>query len=136
VSPSPAITLVRPSVLVTETSALTLPIVVVAVALLFPPTGSFVLGGAVTVAVFVTVPVFDARRTAVTVNVAAAPEFSVTVVLMFPEPLALPHAFAGGAPTVLAVQVHEIVENVEAGKVSRTAAPVTRSGPPLVTTIV
>ena len=112
-----------------------LPTAVVALALLLVVSGSNA-AGAETVAVFVMVPVAEPLTVLVTLKVAAAPEFRLTVVLMFPVPELAPQAFGGGVPTlVVMVHVQETDPKV-AGKVSVTEAPATRSGPPFVTTIV
>src|SRR4051812_31338037 len=60
------------------------------VAVLFAAFGSVTLTGAVTVAVLLTVVPMAPVTLAVRVNVAVPPPASVTVVLMFPLPLAAP----------------------------------------------
>ena len=75
-----------PSVLVIDRSACGVS-VSVSVAVLFPGSGSVVPAGAVTVAVFASVPVAPGAMFAVSVNVAVPPGASVTVVLMLPVPL-------------------------------------------------
>jgi hypothetical protein len=114
---------------VIERSAV-LPTDVVAVAELLVPSGSFVVAGADTVAVLLIVPVADAPTVPVAVNVAFAPLFRFTVVLMFPLPEAAPHV---PAPVIAHVHVTPVTV---AGKESWTVAPDTEFGPPFVTTIV
>ncbi len=101
----------------------------VSVALLFAATGSVVPGGALTVAVFTSVPTAAADSVAVTVKVAEPPTGRSTVVAMSPLPLA-----TQVAPPVA---VHDQVAPLRTpGRVSATAALTTALGPALVTTTV
>src|SRR5258708_6491446 len=100
----------------------------VSVAVLLPGVGSVVPAGAVTLAVLVRLPVAEAEMLAVTVNVAVPPFARLTVVLMSPVPLVRPQLAAGAH-----VQVALLMP---AGSVSVTVAPVTPSGPALLTTMV
>ena len=82
------------------------------------------------VAVFVTVPVAEFGTVAMTVNVALPPLNKFTVVLIFPEPLAV----AQLEPAV-AAQVHVAFVRL-AGILSTTVAPVMALGPEFDATIV
>ena len=86
--------------------------------------------GAVTVAVFDSVPLAVCETVPMTVNVAIVPDLRVTVVAMSPLPLAeaqLP--FAGTTEHV------QVADWSAAGSVSVTSASVTSEGPLLVTLI-
>jgi uncharacterized membrane protein len=101
----------------------------VSVAELFP-VASTVPVGAVTVAVFTTLPVAVAATVAFNVYVAVPLGNKLTVVsLMLPVP------DAAQAEPAVATQVHVALIN-EAGNESATVAPVTADGPALVATIV
>lgn len=102
----------------------------VTVAWLLPPSGSVTPLGLETVAVLVMVPVALDGSDAVRVKVAVPPFTKLTVVLMFPVPLALPQL-----DPLEAVQVHETLLRMP-GTLSVTVAPVTGLGPSLVTVIV
>lgn len=102
----------------------------VAVEVLLPVSGSVTPPGAVTVAVFVSEPVALAGSFADRVKVAVPALARLTVVLMFPVPLAWPQL-----DPLDAVQVHVTFVS-ELGTVSVTVAPVTGLGPSFVTTMV
>src|SRR5258708_3739874 len=102
----------------------------VSVALLLPGVGSVTPAGALTVAVFATLPVAPAPMLATTVYVIVLPTAMLTVSLILPPPLAVkPDAL----PLATAVQVSLATAG---GKGSVTVAPVTLLGPLLVTTMV
>src|SRR5258706_533398 len=102
----------------------------VSVALLLPGVGSVTPAGALTVAVFATLPVAPAPMLAMTVYVIVLPTGRLTVSLILPLPLAVkPDA----PPLATAVNVSLVTA---AGRTSPTLAPVTLLGPLLVTTIV
>src|SRR4029079_1869468 len=82
---APAVTVVTPSVLVIDRSALT-PIVSLSVAELLPGVGSVAPAGAAGVAVFDSVPVAAALIVQLAVKVTLPPDGRFTVWLMFPEP--------------------------------------------------
>ena len=121
----------RPSDFVTDRSA-TGPGAVdtrsLSLALLFAGVGSVVPDGAVTVAVFVIVPVAVDEIVAGTVKVAVPPGSRLTVVAMSPAP------DAGHVEPADATQVHEPSVRFT-GAASETFAPTTAVGPALVTTI-
>ncbi len=119
-------TVVTPSVLVIDRSAVGVMTVLLSVALLLPA-GSFTPTGAVMVAVLVSVPV--PVTVAVTVKVAVPPLSRSTLALMSPAPL------AGQAEPPLALQV-QVAPVSCAGSTSVTVAAVTALGPLLVATIV
>src|SRR2546427_126800 len=109
----------------------------VSVALLLPGVGSVVPLGAVTVALLAMLPVAPPDTVAGTVKVMTAPLFIVTVVLMFPDPLAAPHAVVTVPPLPGLLTAHVQLPNVSPeGAVSTTVAPATSLGPLLVTVIV
>jgi hypothetical protein len=112
----------RPSVTPLET-------LTVYVEVLFPGVGSTAPDGELTVAVLLTVPTAEGLIVAVRTKVALPFTSKLTVVLMFPVPLAAPQT----EPAV-AVQVHDPFKSV-AGSVSTTRAPTTALGPLLVATI-
>jgi hypothetical protein len=91
------------------------------VAELFPGTGSVTPPGAVTVAVFVNVPVAAAEMVAETVYVTDPPDGRLTVLFILPEPDAV-HV-PPPAPTHVQVAVRE------AGNVSATVEPGALLGP-------
>ena len=76
-------------------------IVLFAVPVLLPGTGSVTPSGGVTVAVLSSAPVVAAGTVPLTVKVALVPTGRVTSASMLPTPAAVPHA----APAQLAVQV-------------------------------
>ena len=119
-------TLVTPSVLVTDRSAVGVMTVLASVAELLPA-GSFVPTGAVMVAVLEIVP--DPLAVAVTVKVAVPPESRFTEAARLPLPL------AGQLDPALAAQVQLALVTV-AGKMSVIVAPVTADGPAFDATIV
>ncbi len=88
---------------------------------------STILLGAVTDAVLEIAPEAEGDTVASSVNVAVPPTMRSTLVAMLPVPLAAPHA-----EPALGVHVHVAFVR-SAGSVSVTVAPVTASGPALVT---
>ena len=96
---------------------------------LFIGSGSTTPGGTVTVAVLVKEPVAEQSTVAVRVKVAFPPAWRLTVVLMFPLPLAAPQLDPG-----VAVQVHEAPVKA-LGNMSVTVAT-GQLGPLFVTTMV
>ena len=124
---APAATLVRPSVLVIDRSAVGV-IDVVSVAALSAGSGSLTPDGASIRAVLTTTPVV-AATVAVTVKVAVEPTARLRTVLMLPVPEARHPAPAD------ATQVH-VAPVKAAGNVSTTGAPTTADGPALEATIV
>src|SRR3954465_1175718 len=99
------------------------PSVSLSVAELLPGVGSVTPAGAVTVAVFESVPVAAAETEQLAVNVTLPPLGRLTLPLMLPEPDAV--QVPPPAPTQVQVQVSE------AGKVSATVAAVALLGPAL-----
>jgi hypothetical protein len=95
---------------------------------LFVKSGSGVLAGGVTVAVFERGPVADGERVPFKVYVAVPPTSRFTVSLMSPTPRAV-QLEPGEATQV------QVGTKIEAGTRSETVAPVTAEGPAFVTTI-
>src|SRR4029077_13810984 len=104
------------------------PSVSLSVAELLAGVGSVTPAGAVTVAVFESVPVAAAAIAQLAVYVALPPEGRFTVSLMLPPPDAVQVPLP--APRHVHVQVSE------AGNVSATVAPVASPGPALLAVIV
>ena len=118
-----------PSVLVIDRSA-TGAMMLVSVASLLPVSGSVVPVGAVTVAVFETVPLAEPRTVASTAKVTEPDGARSTVAEMSPVPFA-----SSQNPPVPSAQVH-VAPVSSAGIVSVTTASNTADGPSFVTTIV
>ncbi len=122
----PWFTLVTPSSLVIDRSAVGVMTVLLSVALLLPA-GSLVPTGAVTVAVLLMVPA--PLAVAVTVKVALPPLSRSTLAAMLPAPL------AGQTEPAVAAQV-QVAALSCAGNTSLTVAPVTADGPAFDATMV
>jgi hypothetical protein len=106
-------------------------IVVLAMLLLLPGTGSVTPSGGVTVAELINAPTIPAGTVPVTLNVALVPAGSVTSASMLPAPAGEPH----DAPTPLGVHVQPNPAS-GAGSASCTRALLTFDGPALLTTTV
>jgi hypothetical protein len=128
VTVDPGIAVALPSVLVIDTSARRV-MVVVSVAELLAGVGSVEPTGRATVAVFDTVPVAVDSTVALTVNVTEPPERTLTAAEMLPEP------DAGQLEPADAVHVHVTPDRV-AGTVSVTVALVMAEGPAFEATMV
>jgi len=124
----PGIAVAAESVLVSETFAWRL-IVVVSVAELLPGVGSVAPPGRATLAVLESVPVDVGTTVALTVNVAVPPDRTLMLAEMLPDP------DAGHDDPADAVHVH-VTPVSDAGIVSVTVAPVIADGPAFDTTIV
>jgi hypothetical protein len=124
----PGIAVALPSVLVMDTSARRV-IVVVSVAVLFAGVGSVDPPGNATVAVFDNVPVAVDATVALTVNVTVPAASTLTAAEMLPEPE------AGQLDPAEAVHVHVAPVRL-AGNVSVTVAPVMADGPAFDVTMV
>src|SRR5262245_37603682 len=122
----PAVTVVTPSTLVMERSALP-PSVSLSVAELLPGVGSVTPAGAATVAVLLSVPDAAAEIEQLAVYVTLPPTGRLAVSLMFPEP----DAVQVPPPAPTHVQLHVS----EAGKVSATVDPGALLGPALLLVI-
>jgi hypothetical protein len=123
----PGIAVAAESVLVSETFAWRL-IVVVSVAELLPGVGSVAPPGRATLAVLESVPVDVGTTVALTVNVAVPPDRTLMLAEMLPDP------DAGHDDPADAVHVH-VTPVSDAGIVSVTVAPVIADGPAFDTTI-
>ena len=97
---------------------------------MLPGLGSVAVGGTAIVAVLVKVPVAEFNTFAVTVNVALPPFNKLTVVLIFPDPLA-----TAQLEPLVATQVQVALVRF-AGILSTTVAPVIALGPEFEATIV
>jgi len=124
----PGIAVAAESVLVSETFAWRL-IVVVSVAELLPGVGSVAPPGRATLAVLESVPVDVGTTVTLTVNVAVPPDRTLMLAEMLPDP------DAGHDDPADAVHVH-VTPVSDAGIVSVTVAPVIADGPAFDTTIV
>src|SRR5205823_13386191 len=120
---------VFPSVNVTFRSALKV-IFSVSVAVLFAVFGSLIPAGAVTCAVFDSVPVAAELSLPLALQMILLAEGIVTISLMLPLPLAVKPV---APPAWVAVNVRPVSA---AGKLSDTDAPFAAAGPTLVTTMV